>query len=584
MICKKCGKTIADASKFCGYCGESVERDVEVNNKSELNQVEEPIKQTNNSNQKKNSNKKTILILISILVIVVGIVCVVLFMNKDKDKEVTGGNVASEPKESEYRINGNSLEKFDLYFLQLENEKVNKIYSPLSIKYALAMLNEGTDGESKEEISAVIGDYKAKKYVNSENMSFANAIFINELYKSSVKKEYTDILLNKYNAEVIFDTFESTNNINSWISEKTLNLINGALEGINKDTRFMLVNALGIDMEWEEKFIRIPGGVMAAYRHEKFSWSGPENVTPNKFNEQEVSGMGIVASLNNYDIVKELGEDKIRETVGSELRKYLEDPNCPDADYYLNGDYSEENMNNAINKYLDEYIEEINSNYKRVDRTTDFSLYVDDNVKAFAKDLKEYNGTTLQYIGIMPTEEELDEFVNNISVEKVNTILNNLKELKLENFNDGVVTVISGFIPKFKFDYQLSLKNDLQKLGITSVFDSAKSNLTKITSEENMFIEDASHKANIEFTQDGIKAAAVTTFGGRGAGATFDYLYDIPVEEIDLTFDKPYMFLIRDKKSGEVWFTGTVYNPLSWEEEPENSSFGGGSHINMNWE
>ena len=42
-----------------------------------------------------------------------------------------------------------------------------------------------------------------------------------------------------------------------------------------------------------------------------------------------------------------------------------------------------------------------------------------------------------------------------------------------------------------------------------------------------------------------------------------------PIEEIDLTFDKPYMFIVRDKETGEVWFVGTVYEPLSWENEPE---------------
>ena len=97
-----------------------------------------------------------------------------------------------------------------------------------------------------------------------------------------------------------------------------------------------------------------------------------------------------------------------------------------------------------------------------------------------------------------------------------------------------------------------------------------------------MFIEDATHKANIEFTQDGIKAAAVTTFGGRGAGSTFDYLYDVPVEKIDLTFDKPYMFLIRDKATGEIWFTGTVYNPLSVGEETENVTNSRSSSISIN--
>ena len=41
------------------------------------------------------------------------------------------------------------------------------------------------------------------------------------------------------------------------------------------------------------------------------------------------------------------------------------------------------------------------------------------------------------------------------------------------------------------------------------------------------------------------------------------------VKEIDLTFDKPYMFIVRDVKTGEVWFTGTVYEPLNIEDEPE---------------
>ena len=178
------------------------------------------------------------------------------------------------------------------------------------------MLNEGVSGETKDEITAVIGDYKANKYDNNENMSLANAIFINELYRNLIKQEYINLLLNKYNAEVIFDSFTSLDNINSWISNKTLKLIDGAVDSVNKETRFMLVNALGIDMEWQEKFLKVPGGVMTVYRHEKFSWSGPENVTSKKFNNnQEVSGMEIVASLNNYYIVNTLGEDNIRETV-----------------------------------------------------------------------------------------------------------------------------------------------------------------------------------------------------------------------------------------------------------------------------
>ena len=101
-------------------------------------------------------------------------------------------------------------------------------------------------------------------------------------------------------------------------------------------------------------------------------------------------------------------------------------------------------------------------------------------------------------------------------------------------------------------------------MGIEDVFDINKANLKKMLGDgEKQYIGDVKHKANIEFSNDGIKAAAVTAMGGFGATTGgFDYLYKIPVKEINITFDKPYMYLIRDKATGEVWFTGTVYEPI----------------------
>ena len=111
------------------------------------------------------------------------------------------------------------------------------------------------------------------------------------------------------------------------------------------------------------------------------------------------------------------------------------------------------------------------------------------------------------------------------------------------------------------------MQEDLEKLGVTDIFEKGKANLNNMVDDETMYIGKVAHKANIEFTQDGIKAAAATGAGGLGGGGDFDYFFDIPVEEIDITFDKPYMFIIRDKDTGETWFVGTVYEPLNAEEE-----------------
>lgn len=492
----------------------------------------------------------------------------------------------TEQDEIVHELENNELTSdFDLSFLKLENEKENKIYSPLSIKYALKMLEDGANSDSRLQISNLIGKYNLTKYKSNSNMSLANSLFIRDTFNDMIKQKYINTLRTKYNAEIVIDSFADVKNVNFWISNKTLNLINNMLDSINQETNFLLINALGIDMEWKDKFLT-PGGEHCSYEHEEFSWVGFEQVTSCKFGEQEqtVSGMKIVASINNYDIVTELGEENIKKTVGDEFRKWAKSltEDSWEAQEYFEGDLSDRKIEEKLDLYLNGgkyygnfetpgYISEIDSNYGRVDYSTDFSLYIDESVKVFSKELKEYEGTTLQYIGIMPTAEDLDTYVKNVNQTTINNIISNLKELKQENFKEGVVTKIIGYIPKFKFEYELDLKEDLQQLGITNVFEQGKANLTEICDDEDIYINEAVHKANIEFTQDGIKAAAATIMGGLGAGGDFDYIYDVPVEEIDLTFDKPYMFLIRDKETGEIWFMGTVYEPLSWEEEPENT-------------
>lgn len=521
-----------------------------------------------------------ILLFIIILLIVAMVVVAVYFKNEKPntvESKVDDTEVTDTKKAFKYALKSNSLEDFDLRFLQLENERKNKIYSPLSIKYALAMLNEGTEGESKEQISNLIGDYKPNKYVNSANMSLANALFIRDTYKNSVKENFVNNLKTKYNADVEYDSFASAKKMNSWISDKTLELIKDMIDDSSvSDLNFALINAVAIDMDWKDKFLvhdNYDNYMDANYQHEKYSWMAPQNLLSSNFEgvKNRISGMGIIASVNNYDIVNTLGEDNIRKTVGDAFRKYLNEDPDGNASYYLEG----KNVETAVKEYLDEYIKEINNNYKMVNKNTDFYVYQDEKVKSFAKDLKEYNGTTLQYVAIMP-EENLDKYISNITAEEINKIIGNLKDInKRENFKEGVITQVVGYIPKFKFDYDLNLIKDLNDMGVKDIFDENKANLKGIT-DEKAYINQAKHKANIELTQDGIKAAAATFIGGAGAGEMFDYLYDVPVEKIDLTFDKPYMFVIRNKETGEVWFAGTVYEPLSLEDEVETKNEDGG--------
>ena len=536
-------------------------------------------KSAEEKNQKNDNKNSAILIfailggLVFMLVVIACIFFLPSFFENSKTKK--NGNDAKQVY-STYRLTGNSLDKFDLAFLKMENNGKNEVYSPLSIKYTLAMLSEGSAENSKTQINSIIGDYKSNKYINNDHMSFANAIFIRNTFKDAVKDEYKNSLKEKYSAEVVFDEFNDAANMNKWVSDKTFGLIGNLFDDSSiKKEDFELTNALAINMKWNNQLQCATGSDVPClrysirYPHEKIKGQNYEysDGVSTIFGEQDyhslsfdgkenIKSVSVKAAFNNYNVVKEVGEDKITEEVGKAYKEWLA---TEDGQNNLKYGYAEED----VDKYLSKYISELNENYGREDYSTDFSIYNDENVKAFAKNLQTYDGTTLQYIGIMPKNGTLKEYIDKVEVSDINNIISGLKEMKKGNFKDGVLTLVYGYIPLFNYDYTLDLVKDLKAIGVTDVFDSSKADLSNmLKNSKGEFISSASHKATIEFSNDGIKAAAATKAGGAGStGGGFNYLYEVPTEEIDMTFDKPFIYLIRDKSTGEIWFVGSVYEP-----------------------
>ena len=78
-----------------------------------------------------------------------------------------------------------------------------------------------------------------------------------------------------------------------------------------------------------------------------------------------------------------------------------------------------------------------------------------------------------------------------------------------------------------------------------------------------MYVGEALHKADVDFSEEGIKAAAVTAFIVM-PGAFKEEKVEEPIE---VNINKPFVFLIRDKDTKDVWFVGNVYEPNSWEND-----------------
>ncbi len=190
-------------------------------------------------------------------------------------------------------------------------------------------------------------------------------------------------------------------------------------------------------------------------------------------------------------------------------------------------------------------------------KSNGISYKLDKDVTVLAMDLEENDGVTLEFDAIMPNKVSLDEFITSNSEEDINSYLSNLKSAS--DTKDGVNITI----PKFDFDYSIPLKNELIAMGMKEAFTHS-ADFSKITGDTSLFVGDALHKADIEFSEDGIKAAAVTAFMMLEKAMIMERTH--PVEVI---IDKPFMFVIRDKDTGEVWFTGSVYKPVLWDDVRE---------------
>ena len=111
---------------------------------------------------------------------------------------------------------------------------------------------------------------------------------------------------------------------------------------------------------------------------------------------------------------------------------------------------------------------------------------------------------------------------------------------------------VSVTIPKFEISTSYSMANDLTRLGIRSAFG-ANADLSGINGQKSLQVSDVLHKAYIEMSEEGTKAAAVTAIS-----IVLKNKFIPPKEYIVFKADHPFMFLIRNNNNGMVLFSGHI--------------------------
>lgn len=128
----------------------------------------------------------------------------------------------------------------------------NYLISPYSVEIALNMLYSGANGTTKSEIENVINP--KLNITKNDKIKIANAAFIKNKYKKYIDKEFSNKLERTFNSEILYDSYEIPDKINSWINDKTDGMIPRLVEEINPEFVLGLANAIAIDATWQNQF------------------------------------------------------------------------------------------------------------------------------------------------------------------------------------------------------------------------------------------------------------------------------------------------------------------------------------------
>lgn len=150
-----------------------------------------------------------------------------------------------------------------------------------------------------------------------------------------------------------------------------------------------------------------------------------------------------------------------------------------------------------------------------------------------------YGRDKFAFYGFIPNDGTVDEFIARMADEGLDGFFSNLTEKE----------EVPVLLPKFKFAYEKSLNEILLDLGMEQLF--VPGGLMNMADPgEGLYVSEVKHKTFIEVNEQGTEAAAVTSVE-VGDTAMPEGFYGT----------KPFVFVIRDDRSGTILFIGKVEDP-----------------------
>ncbi|XP_034035160.1 antithrombin-III [Thalassophryne amazonica] len=158
-----------------------------------------------------------------------------------------------------------------------------------------------------------------------------------------------------------------------------------------------------------------------------------------------------------------------------------------------------------------------------------------------------YRGDDITMVFILPdTSTTLTQVEDSLDLEK------------LTGWLDMMTTVtVSVYMPRFQMEDSISLKETLQTMGLTDLFDSHKASLPGMLEDggDALYISEVFHKAFLEVNEEGSEAGATTVVMVTGRSFSF-------VQRV-FKADRPFLLLVRESTINTLLFMGRVVNPCN---------------------
>lgn len=116
---------------------------------------------------------------------------------------------------------------------------------------------------------------------------------------------------------------------------------------------------------------------------------------------------------------------------------------------------------------------------------------------------------------------------------------------------------VSLSLPKFGVATRADLVPVLKAMGLTVATDSTKADFSGLTTDVPLYISNVIHQANLDVDEKGTVAAAATAVVMMAGGCTGPD----PARTVSLSFNRPFLFLVRDQQTGAILFMGRVVDP-----------------------